>query len=470
MKHLVISLLFSLVMATCLAEPPAILSLPDAVFLALRYNISIKSAELDRTVQKFDLALAYHGFEPQYSLSGSTNYTNSKANGVNSITESYALTPKASLKTGLGTEVNLTMNNGFDGYNYGQSASLDITQPLLRGFGPAIAKLALFNAIDQEKIYQLSLKRLVTEQVKSVITKYRQLLLDYNSLRISKLSLQDSIDRTRRTEIEVKSGQMPGLDLLQSQASVPRQQLAVTQAENQLSQDQNDLLNLIGLQPDFKFTIPHDIEIKLVKPPSYEEAVKTALANNIDYQINKLNLKVTERALQKAEDNARWKLDLKANLGSGSIGTSGSAGSIFDGANNTRSIGLNLEIPLEKLQLNKDIAAAKINLQKAHMALAQQERSIQLEVINKLNDLKNRQQQIQLAIASRDINAKVLNAEQIKLTHGRTPVFQVNLQQRDLIESEQQIVQNQISYLNALVELQALLGTLLDEWEIKIRY
>ena len=451
------------------AETTPQLTLQDAVFLALRYNISIKNNELDRTVQKYDLTLAYHGFEPQFSLTGSTSYENNKSNNVSTITESYSLEPKASLKTGLGTEISLSMKNSYDGINYGQSASLELTQPLLRGFGPAIAKYSLLNAIDQEKINQLNLKTTVTNQIKEVITRYRQLLLDYNSLRISKLSLQNSLRDAQKATLEMKAGQLSGLDILQSQSIIPRQQLEVSQAENQLLQDKNNLLNTIGLRSDFQFTIPHNIEVNILKLPSYQTAVQTALRNNMDYQIALINLKTSERNLQKAQDDARWKLDLKASVGSGSSGTGGGAGGIFDGANNSRGIGLNLEIPLDKLKLNRDIAAAKINLQKERMELSQKQRAIELSVATQLDNLRAKEQQIQLAIASRDINAKVLAAERKKLEYGRTDVFRVNILQRDFIDSEQAIVQHQINYLNALIELQALLGTLLDEWKIQIR-
>lgn len=458
------------VIISCFAEPIPELTLREAVYLALRYNINIQSAELDRTVQKFDLALAYHGFEPQFSLTGATEYTVSKANGVKTVTESYNLTPKAKLKTALGSEISLAMNNAYDDSSYNQGATLEVTQPLLRGFGPTIARYALLNAIDQEKINQLNLKRLVTDQVRLIIIKYRQLLLDYNNVRINQLSLQNTIDRTKKTEVEVKAGRLPGLEVLQSQSSIPRQQLAVSQAENQLAQDKNDLLNSIGLRPDFQFTIPNIIEVKITKLPELKEAIRTALQNNMEYQTALLNIKTAERALQKAQDDARWRLDLKAGVGTGSTVNAATGGNIFDSANNSKNVGINLEIPLDRMRLDREIAASKISLQKAHMALAQLRRSIELDVASKLNNIKAQEQQIQLAIASRDINVKVLNAEQKKLTYGRSSTFQVNILQRDLIDSEQQIVQSQINYLNALVELQSLLGTLLNEWEISIRY
>lgn len=468
-KRFLLILCFCYLSQAPAAEPITQLTLHDAVFLALRYNITIQSSELDRIVQKFDLALAKHGFEPQYSLTGETNYIDSKTNGTKSITESYTLTPKASLKTAYGTELSTTLNNQYDGSTYSQGASLNITQPLLRGFGSTIAQFDLYNAEDQERLNRLNLKRVITEQIKDVITKYRQLLLDYNDLRITKLSLQERINELKRTEIEVKAGRRAGLDVLQSQANIPQQQLSVSQTQNQLAQDKNKLLQAIGLHSDFQFTIPQSIDIQIVKPPSHKICMQTALSNNVDYQIALINLKLAERTLIKARDEARWKLNLQANVSTGAA-AAGSSASLFDSANNSKSVGLNLEVPLDKLATDRNIAEKKIGVQKAQIALAQQQRAIELSITDLLNNLTAQAQQIQLAITSRNINAKVLDAEQKKLKYGRSSTFQINILQRELLESELQIISNQINYLNTLVELQSILGTLLDEWQIQIRY
>jgi outer membrane protein TolC len=469
MKRFCLLLLSLFYIAQGLAKPIPLLTLQEAVFLALRYNINIQNSELDRTVQKFDLALAYHEFEPQFFLTGSTAYNETKTNGVKGYSESYNLTPSAKLKTALGTDVSLIMHNNYDGTVYGQGAGLDITQPLLRGFGPDIAQYNLLNAIDQEKINKLQLKNMVTTQIQSVISGYRQLLLDYNNLRINKIFLQDSIARTKKSEVEEKIGRISGLDLLQIKSSIPQQQLSVSQAENQLVRDKNTLLDLIGLQPDFEFNIPQNIEVKTIKPPSFNECVQIALKNNTSYQIAALNIKTAERALHKAQDEARWKLDLKANLNSGTAGA-GSTSNLFDRDNYGKTIGLNLEVPLDTLAIKRNIASNKIALQKSRIALVQRQREIELEVANKLFNLKAQEQQIQLAIIARDNTAKLLAAEQKKLQYGRASAFQLNSYQNNLITDEQRVVQSQINYLNALIDLQTLLGTLLDEWKIEIRY
>jgi outer membrane protein TolC len=469
MKRLSIFFLVLSFLPTTYAAKVPQLSLQEAIFLALRYNVSIKNAELDRVVQKYNLALAYHGFVPHLNtLTGSTNYNETKTNGIKSYGESYGLTPSASVKTALGTDITANMDNSYDGTRYSQGVTLNITQPLLRGFGPDIAQIPLLNAIDQEKINRIALKGTVTETIKSVITKYYDVLKDYNSLKLSKLSLQNSVDRLKEAEVKEKIGRLSGLDLLQTRTNIPRDQLSVSAAESQLVQDKNNFLNTIGLQSDFVFTIPQTIKVDIIKAPSFAECVNTALNNNIAYQRKLLEIKRTERSLREVEDKARWKLDLTAKVTSGA--SSNPNAMAFDGENNNKSVGLSLEIPLDRLQIKHDIADSKIALHKARIDLAQAKREIELNIANRLDRLKSAEQQIQLAITSRDYYAKLLAVEQKKLELGRASVFQLNSFQRDYVNYEQQVINNQIAYLNALVDLQDYLGTLLNEWRIAIRY
>ncbi len=447
------------------------LSLQEAIYLALRYNVSIKKGELDRVTQKYELALAYHGLTPHFNaITGSTNYSEFKTDGSKSYGESYSLTPSAKFTTPLNGEVEANFYNNYDGTRYSQGVGVTVTQPLLRGFGADLAHLSLLNAIDTEKIHQLRLKQTVTEQVKKVINNYYNVLNDYNNLKLNQLSLQKSLDNLKEAEVREKVGRLSGLDLLQTRTNIPRDQLNVSIAQSQLVKDKNDLLSAIGLQSDFAFDIPKTIKVDIIKPPSYQQCLQSALNNNISYQTALLAIKQAERELREAEDKGRWKLDLTATLVSGSQGGSVNGSMAFDGANNSKTIGLGLEIPLDRLRIKREIAHKKIALQKERMDFAQTKRQIELDVASKLDNLKSAETQIQLAITSRDYYAKLLAVEQKKLELGRASVFQLNSFQRDYVNYEQQVINNQIAYLNALVDLQDLLGTLLQEWKIAIRY
>src|SRR5882762_5038319 len=87
-----------------LAAAPQQLTLRDAVLLALRYNPSVQNEEIQRIVDKFNLRLAQNEYEVNYALTGSANYNNTTQSNATSISNTYTLTPTATLnRTPYGT-------------------------------------------------------------------------------------------------------------------------------------------------------------------------------------------------------------------------------------------------------------------------------------------------------------------------------------------------------------------------------
>lgn len=170
------------------------LSLREAILLALRYNPNIQNAELDRIVQRYQLRLAHNQFELQYALGASGVIQKSKFNGVGSDTTHTLLgSPEFNLKTKLGTEANLSINNNVnENNNYNPVLNFSLTQPLLRGFGKAVNEAALLDAEDNEWLNKLNLQQSVADQVTQVIVAYRMLILSGNNLQNQRLQLKEA--------------------------------------------------------------------------------------------------------------------------------------------------------------------------------------------------------------------------------------------------------------------------------------
>ena len=109
------------------------LTLRHAILLALRYNPNIQNAELDRIIQRYQLRLAHNEFELQYAIAGTAVVEKSRYSGVgNATTKSYLLTPELDLKTRLGTQLSLKMDNNVAAYgNYNPLLNFSVKQPLL---------------------------------------------------------------------------------------------------------------------------------------------------------------------------------------------------------------------------------------------------------------------------------------------------------------------------------------------------
>src|ERR1700678_1930172 len=61
-----------------------LLTLSDAIYLALRYNPNVRNAEIQRVIDKFNLRLAKYSYELQYALTGNINYSNESIAGIHS--------------------------------------------------------------------------------------------------------------------------------------------------------------------------------------------------------------------------------------------------------------------------------------------------------------------------------------------------------------------------------------------------
>src|SRR5205814_588110 len=119
-----------------------------------------------------------------------------------------------------------------------------------------------------------------------------------------------------------------------------------------------DLLRLIGLDPDAKLDINKHIDVSKLAAPDLEESIKIALANNPGYLSTLITLRQRERDLMAAKDAKRWELTMVAT-GSRELGRHNSDASVP----NTRSAIFSLEVPVDDLNIDNKIATAKVALE-----------------------------------------------------------------------------------------------------------
>jgi hypothetical protein len=102
---LILGLFLSLINSLWAINKPLYLSLHDAILLSLRFSPVVQGAEIQRVVDKFNLAVAKNQFEFQYALTGLANQTNSVSNG-SPLSQGgiYSATPSISRQSVYGTQ------------------------------------------------------------------------------------------------------------------------------------------------------------------------------------------------------------------------------------------------------------------------------------------------------------------------------------------------------------------------------
>lgn len=426
------------------------LSVKEAILLALRNNPDVRSAELQRVIDKYNVQIARNEFEPQYSLSSNATYQKGS-------TANYTVDSSVSLKNGIGTQYKVSYSDQLDG---GDSTSgtgtFSVTQPLLQGFG-AVNLVNYQDALSNENIAQLTFKNNIMTVVDQVVDDYRQLVQSYNKLDLDKKTLSQSQILVDQMQLKVKAGKMAASDVAQQKAQLATTELAVVQEQNAIQIRYEQFLSTLGLDPNAKLSVKRRISIKDADFPKKPKAIRMALAHNIAYQQALIQIQNTKRAVLSAEDKTRWQLNAsaEATVGEGAIHPSGT---------------LSLEIPIDDISDEAGLVDAKIALTQAKLALQQLRRDTIRKVMTQWNTIQNDRSQIKVAKRNVDLQHESLQAEQIKLQYGRTTVLNLTQVQNSALAAENQLVNAKIRYLNDVTAFRNTLGMTLAHWNIKLMY
>ncbi|WP_350305391.1 TolC family protein [Photorhabdus viridis] len=436
------------------------LSLSDVISLGLRNNYAIRSNYLDRIAQKFDLRVEEDRFTPKLQLSG--RYTTGKNQDVDF--RNTKLFPNATLLTPLGTRFTLswTRENNKSGVNnlHNDGASIVMIQPLLRGAGSDVNNAPILLAKLREQTNRLNLKATVSDSITQIILAYHAVLRaqERQALSIAALKrMQKLIDTNKEL---ISAGRMAEADIIQTQADLAMQELSAKESENNVHTAKLELLKLLALSlktPIHASDTPTGTHISL----NIEQSIKKAQSQQPNYLIQLLSAKAADIQLLQAKDNQLWDLSLVG-------GASQYRSSSSEKRNWENYVGIQLDIPIGDMSHKQEEVQAKVNVQRQALHIEEVKINLEQRVINAIRDTESRWQEYQLAIKAHSLSQKKLEIEQEKLQVGRSSNFQVLSFETDLRNAENARLNTLIQYLDSQAELDQILGTTLESWEVTL--
>lgn len=447
-------------------EGPRIeLTLPDAVSLALRDNRNIKSAYLQRIVQKFDLRVAEDRFSPRLTLASSV--LTRRSNGT--ISNTADMTPVVTMSTPTGAQVALSAPSVFanergEGRGHSTSSSLNLTviQPLLRGGGVEAGTAQVRMVRIDEQINRLNLKLTVSRTVSEVVLAYREFLKGQEQLRIAEEALKRSRGLLDVNRALIEAGRMAEIEIVQAEADVATQEYALEEASNQLDASRLALLSAMAVSPRTDVATVDSLAAEQVHV-ELDRALSIAFDSQPEYLAQLLVIERSKVALAVARNQRLWDVSAVggANLGrtrdtSGKTRDSGAYG------------GLQLVVPLGDLSLEQGEVTATVAQREAELKLETIRQQVEQNIRDAVRNVRIRWRQLELARKARDLAAKKLEVEGEKLRVGRSSNFQVLSFENDLRSADNARLGALIAYLNSLTILDQQLGTTLDTWQIAL--
>jgi len=454
------------------------LTLPGAILTALERNptvaIQLVNPEIAGTYSREERA----AFDPRLSFSASKSKTKSerflgsRPEPFDFTTErlQYDLSISQALPTGTELSVNASIGGSISNIytdQYVGQVGLTITQSLLKGFGTGYNLASLRKARIDVEVSQLELKA-IAEQVTADVEKgYWDLFLAKEEIRIQQRSLELAERQMDESVERIAVGKLPELELAAVQAEVATRREALIDAKSRYEQARLHLLFLLNPpRPSNWETIPVTVDKPFV-PTDTLDAVRTheelALKYRPDLLQAQLDLEKNELDLARTKNGLLPRLDLFVTLGktryAQSFGESTpDLGSPFYDV----SAGLTFDFPVLNRAARAEHARSKYSRDQLEMALLNMERLVRHDVRSAYVEVLRSRRQIEATRVAGDLQEKKSSAELEKYRVGRSTNFLVMQAQRDLISSRLDEARAMVAYLNALVDLYLMEGTLLE--------
>ena len=485
------------------------MTLQDCIMAALKNNLNLAAEVLGPEVAAATVSRAGEAFLPRLSFTIGKQKSNSPSysglEGTDQTTIDFGdyqgalrqfLPTGATFSTYLYSYSN-SSNQGYQTINprYGATLYFNLTQPLLRDFGPRIARREILIARNDQEVSETQLRQALVDTVFDVEEAYWNLVYSREYLKVQQESLRLARDLLAKNEKELEVGVIPPIDLLSARAEVASRDADILQAEAQVRNNEATLRTLLNLPrgegAPRAVIVPADGPEAEPLPISLEEARTRALAHRPDLAASVADLKTRALNLTYARNQLLPNLSLQARYSSPGISgnqilyqddnplTGVVIGTIpggralaykdaFQFKYKNWFVGLTFELPLEAVVSRAQVAQARLESEQAALRLRDLEEQALLEVEIAVRAAETDYQRIRAYGLARQLAEEKLAAEEKKLEAGLSTNYTVLQQQRDLALARTNEIKARVDYNLSLARLQKAMGTTLESKNIDL--
>jgi len=483
--RLQILLSFSLLILSvtvCSAETSLLLSLNDAIRMAVEKNLDVR-AELYNPAQ-FEADINHNRsiYDPLLTLQ--TNYTDSTTATVNSGGNSVAsqalnLDSSISQLFWTGGTASLSFTNGYTNVNgnvftpsiksWQTGLGASISQPLLKNVGREATEIAI-NLSRYSKFASLDhFNSRLLSTVAQVRTEYYKLYSLREERDVKKVSLELAKKILVETKARVKAGVLPAMEILNAEFGAATREKELIDAELAVS-NQVDVLRLL-LQIDAKVG-----DLQTVDLPSRErfdanesEALQKAL-NRPDIREQKRNLELNELQTRYLSQKTRPDLSLTASaqltgLDSAYQRTLDKVATLDFPA---WSIGFNFSYPLGNGAAENDYRKSRLKTEQVSLQLRSLEENSAKEVKAAIRGVVAGYKQIEVADRGKTFAEERLRAFMRRNEVGLATTKDVLDVENDLATAKSNQINAVVGYANSLTLFWQVTGELLEKEGVRV--
>jgi outer membrane protein TolC len=295
-----------------------VLTLGQAVSEALQRN--------DRMINEHDtveqaalgVRLAENNFRPKVVPNIQGSFGQSDARNQNyrlDVLQRFTTGSEARASFGTSTALipSVTGLPGQDINFYNADTAITFSQPLLRGFGPSVARRSLTSA--EGRRIDATLERTIVEQAVAVDTAaaYYRIVAQQALVAVATTTLERSRRLRASAEAKLDAGLVSQLDVFRAEQLVSQAEIQLFDAESAVEDARDQLCFLIGRSSDEAFDVVGDIP-KAVDLVSTDEAARIAVDNRLDLRRSTLAVDEAERAIAYTRNQLLPQFDVNFSL------------------------------------------------------------------------------------------------------------------------------------------------------------
>ena len=384
------------------------------------------------------------------------------------------------------TEVNsISPGAAISPYIY-SGLALNITQPLLRGFGREINRRFIRIGLTQEKISSLLFRQQVIEVVYGVVRLYTDLVALTEDVKVKEETVAFAQKLFDDTKLQVDEGVLAPLELSRARAQVSGAQQDLINSRGLLEEQEAILKNVLTRRgnedadvrgariiPTESLAVPSADETRPM-----EELLAAAYQNRPDLNQAGLQVKLTGISLEGSRNNLRPELDLVGTAQNNALagqpvfptaaaGLSGGYGTVLDQLatrkNPTYAVGLQLTLPLRNRIAQADAVRDEVMLRQGQVRERQLRNQVQVEVEDAVIAMRRARASYQAAAETRALQEQSLAFEQTRYNEGVSTGFFVIQYESYVAQARSAEVAAKSAYFKARAALERAIGSILDD-------
>ncbi len=463
------------------ASTPAPLTLEECVARALDKNFDLQLQQFTTKNARDQVIIADAAYDPTLfstaALAGSKNdrvtpSTSAQEQAVNvGVTQRFVTGAEATVSTSLDRSRNSASLTPLFNPVYTSDLSLSINQPLLQGFGITINRASIERARLGVTRAHLDFKSVVLDLIRDVESAYYGLAFSRERLAVRKFSLEVAQTLLDENKARLKTGVATNLEVLQSDVGVANARRDLLLAEQDVSDGEDTLLNLIGRFEFANRPGPVRLSDSPVPDVSFDASYALALANAPGFASNKLLAEQLKLDAEVAKNNRLPVLDLGAGVGFTGEGRRTAGGTLANtstGDSYNWQVDLTLSIPWGLRAERARYRQALTNLDRQQVLIRQIDQSLLLQVRSAVRAVETNRETVTVSSLATELSQKQFETEKARYEAGLSTYRFVEDSRQDLDTARVNELLAKVNLRIALAELARLEGTSLERYQVKL--